>query len=621
MRRRRRLPFGAEVAPELAGTRFRLWAPAARQVEVWLEGPGYALEMERDGAGWASVTTDAAPAGTSYRYRIDGDLRVPDPASRFQPRDVHGPSEVVDPGAYQWGDASWTGLPAERLVFYELHVGTFTREGTFAAVAERLDHLVALGVTAIELMPIADYPGRRGWGYDGVLWFAPKASYGRPEDLKALVDACHARGLAVVLDVVYNHFGPDGNYLARYAPAFFSRRHRTPWGDAINFDGPGADVVRTFVIENALYWLEEYHMDGLRLDAVHAIADGSTPDILVELARAVDAGPGRTRSVHLVLENAGNQARYLDTDPETGRRLYRAQWNDDVHHALHVLLTGELGGYYADYERPLTALGRCLTEGFAYQGAWSAYRGRARGEPSAGLPPTAFVAFLQNHDQVGNRAFGERLDALARPAATRAATALLLLAPSPPLLFMGQEWQATEPFLFFADLGPSLADAVREGRRREFARFPAFADPEARARIPDPQAPETHARCVLDWTALNRPAHAESLRFHRELLELRHRVIVPLLAGEAVPRAQWRALGETALESEWTFSAGAVLRLVANLGVAPVSHPGPGREWGRRLYALGLSKPTWEALPPWSVAVYLADADRSSSPRTGGGPA
>ena len=606
MRRRRWLPFGAELTPE-GGTRFRVWAPAARHVEVRLEASGRLLPMERDEAGWTTLVTDAAPAGTRYRYRIDGELLVADPASRFQPDDVHGPSEVVDPHAYEWADAGWTGLPAERLVFYELHVGCFTREGTFAAVRERLDHLVELGVTAIELMPVADFPGRRGWGYDGVSWFAPDATYGWPEDLKALVDACHARGLAILLDVVYNHFGPEGNYLGRYAPAFFNPRHRTPWGDAINFDGPGADVVRAFVIENALYWLEEFHLDGLRLDAVHAIADGSTPDVLVELARAVHAGPGQARSLHLVLENDRNQARYLEPDPVCGRRLYRAQWNDDVHHALHVLLTGERGGYYADYEPSLPALGRCLTEGFAYQGDWSTYRGRPRGEISAGLTPTAFVAFLQNHDQVGNRAFGQRLDVLAPPEAVRVATAILLLAPSLPLLFMGQEWGAREPFLFFADLGPELAPAVREGRRREFARFPEFADPAARERIPDPQAPETQARCVLDWTAVTRAPHAERLRFHRELLGLRHRVIVPLLAGEVAPRAQWKAVGEAALEVAWVFPRGSVLRLVANLGAAPVAHQGPPAEWGRSVYALALPTPTWDALPPWSVAFYLRE--------------
>ncbi|MBI3078631.1 MAG: malto-oligosyltrehalose trehalohydrolase [Deltaproteobacteria bacterium] len=603
------MPFGAQLEAD-AGTRFRLWAPGARRVELWLEQPGRALPMARDAAGWATVVTREAPPGTWYRFRIDGDLLVPDPASRFQPEDVHGPSEVVDPLAYDWSDSAWAGVPAERLVFYELHVGTFTPEGTFTAATARLDHLADLGVTAVELMPVADFPGRWAWGYDGVLPFAPDSRYGQPEALKGFVEGCHGRGLAVFLDVVYNHFGPEGNYLSRYAPAFFSACHRTLWGDGVNFDGPGSEVVRAFVVHNALYWLEEFHLDGLRLDAVHAIRDGSSPDILEELARAVHAGPGRRRRVHLVLENDDNAARYLERDPAGRPLLYQAQWNDDLHHALHVLLTGDRGGYYADYERPLWALGRCLTEGFAYQGEWSAYRGRRRGEPSRGLPPTAFVGFLQNHDQVGNRAFGERLTDLAGAEAVRAATAVLLLAPALPLLFMGQEWAAPEPFLFFSDLGPDLASAVAEGRRREFAGFPEFADPATRERIPDPQALGTRQRSVLNWTTASRPAHQGWLDFHRTLLRIRQREIVPLLAEEAVPSRRWTALSESALEAEWAFPSNRVLRLVANLGPAPVAHGGPRPDWGHCLYALALPEAGWQELLPWSAACYLRATDR-----------
>ena len=336
------MPFGAEVRED-GTTRFRLWAPGARQVDLWLEEPGRAVAMPRDAGGWAEYVTREAPPGTRYRYRIDGELLVPDPAARFQPGDVHGASEVVDPLAHAWTDTAWIGLPPERLVFYELHVGAFSPAGTYAGVAERLDHLVSLGVTALELMPLADFPGRRGWGYDGVLLYAPEARYGRPGDLKALVDAAHARGVAVFLDVVYNHFGPEGNYLHRYAPDFFNARHQTPWGDGVNYDGPGSEVVRAFMIHNALYWIEEYHLDGLRLDAVNAIADGSRRHLLAELARAVADGPGRERRVHLVLENGANEARYMRR-AAGGRPLYQAQWNDDVHHALHVLLTGESGG-------------------------------------------------------------------------------------------------------------------------------------------------------------------------------------------------------------------------------------------------------------------------------------
>jgi malto-oligosyltrehalose trehalohydrolase len=602
------MPFGAEVRED-GTTRFRLWAPGARQVELWLEESRRAVAMPRDAGGWAEYVTREAPAGTRYRYRIDGELLVPDPAARFQPGDVHGASEVIDPLAYPWADAGWTGLPPERLVFYELHVGAFTAAGTYAAVAERLDHLVSLGVTAIELMPLADFPGRWGWGYDGVLLFAPEASYGRPEALKVLVDAAHARGLGVFLDVVYNHFGPEGNYLHRYAPDFFNARHQTPWGDGINYDGPGSEVVRAFVIHNALYWIEEYHLDGLRLDAVNAIVDESMAHLLVELGRAVADGPGRDRPVHLVLENGANESRYLRRGRPGGRPAYQAQWNDDVHHALHVLLTGETGGYYADYQPPLPHLGRCLTEGFAFQGEPSRYRQGLRGEASADLPPTAFVGFLQNHDQVGNRALGERITQLAAASAVRAATAVLLLAPAPPLVFMGEEWAAPQPFLFFSDLGPDLGPLVAEGRRREFARFPEFARPAVRERIPDPQAETTFRRSVLDWDRVHAAGHRDWLAFHRALLALRAQAIAPLLAGEPVPEASWKGLGDTALEVVWRFPA-ATLRLIANLGAAAVPHDGPGADWGRRLYALDLPAPTWSALPPWSVAFYLAGARR-----------
>jgi malto-oligosyltrehalose trehalohydrolase len=606
-RRAHRMPFGATVRED-GTTAFRLWAPGAERVELWLEEPGRALPMSRDAGGWAEHVTREAPAGSRYRYRVDGELLVPDPAARFQPGDVHGASEVIDPLAYAWGDGAWRGLPAERLVFYELHVGTFTPAGSFAGVLERLDHLAALGVTAVELMPLADFPGRRGWGYDGVLLFAPESGYGRPEDLKALVDAAHQRGLAVFVDVVYNHFGPEGNYLHRYAPGFFTPRHRSFWGDGINYDGPGSEVVRAFMIHNALYWLEEFHLDGLRLDAVNAIVDDSPTHLLLELGRAVATGPGRERPVHLVLENGANEARYLERAP--GRRpLYQAQWNDDVHHALHVLLTGEAGGYYEDYQPPLPHLGRCLTEGFAFQGERSTYRGDLRGQPSAHLPPTSFVSFLQNHDQIGNRALGERVTALASPEAVRAATAILLLAPALPLLFMGEEWGAPEPFLFFTDLGSDLGPSVAEGRRREFARFPEFASPAVRERIPDPQAPATFDRSVMDWTRLAEPGHREWLAFHRGLLQLRAEAIVPLLADEPVPAADWKAVGEAALEVSWDFPRGQ-LRLAANLGAAATPHPGPSPGWGRRLYALRLPEEAWTQLPPWSVAVYLAGARR-----------
>ncbi len=566
--------------------------------------------MELDGGGWARIETDRAKAGARYRYRIDGRTLVPDPASRFQPLDVHGPSEVIDPEEFEWTDDDWTGLSWEAVVFYELHVGTFTPDGTFTAAASRLDYLVDLGATAVQLMPIADFPGRWNWGYDGVLPFAPDGRYGRAEDLKAFVQACHARGLAIFLDVVYNHFGPEGNYIGLYAPQFFSSTHRTPWGDAINFDGPGSEVVRRFLTENALFWLNEYHLDGLRLDAVHAIRDRSPVHILTEIARAVHTGPGASRLVYLVLENDGNEARYLRPD-STGRRLYAGQWNDDIHHALHVLATGESAGYYADYRDPIGALTRCLTEGFAYQGDYSPYRGRARGEPSADVPLTAFVSFLQNHDQIGNRAFGERITTLAGEPAVRAATALLLLAPSPPLLFMGQEWAAREPFQFFSDFGPELGPRVARGRREEFARFPAFSDPERRELIPNPQEEETVGRSRLRWDALIEPEHRGWWEWIRRLLRLRRREIVPRLTAADLVKARAIRLGGSGFTVEWSLARGATLRLVANLGPSPLSG---GLRWGdpgRCLFVLEPS-PAAGPLAPWHVAYYLSEPGRAA---------
>ena len=427
---------------------------------------------------------------------------MPDPASRQQAEDVHGPSVVVDPRSYPWRTGNWRGRPWHEAVLYELHVGAFSASGDFDGVLHKLDWLERLGVTAIELMPIADFAGRRNWGYDGVLPFAPDRAYGASDSLKALIDAAHERGLMMFLDVVYNHFGPEGNYLGRYAPQFFTDRHQTPWGSAIDYTRP---VVRDFFIHNALYWLEEFRFDGLRLDAVHAIADDSSTHILTELAHRVRGACGPDRHVHLVLENDANQVKLL------GRPHYDAQWNDDFHHASHVVLTREAEGYYVDYQRdPLQALGRALAEGFVFQGETSLHRdGAARGEPTRDLPLDAFVAFLQNHDQVGNRAFGERLAQLVRPELLKAAASILLLSPQVPLLFMGEEWASAKPFQFFCDFGGELAQAVRDGRRREFAKFPAFADPGVRDRIPDPNDVATFERSKLDWAEADRDSHAD----------------------------------------------------------------------------------------------------------------
>ena len=553
---RHSMPFGAECLAR-GGVRFRLWAPGAKQVDLVIGQKTAPMEPRAD--GWYELTDAGAGPGTLYRYRIDGELLVPDPASRFQPQDVDGPSEVVNPAAYKWGDHAWNGRPWNEAVIYELHVGTFSTEGTYAGALKKLPQLVELGITAIELMPLADFAGKRNWGYDGVLPYAPDSAYGKPAELKALIDAAHARGLMVFLDVVYNHFGPKGNYLPRYAPQFFTDKHHTPWGAAIDF---GNEVVRQYFVHNVLYWLNEYRFDGLRFDAVHAIIDESPRHILQEIREAAPAGK------HLVLENDANQARYI------GPGKYTAQWNDDSHHAYHVLATGESDGYYVSYaDAPARHLARCLAEGYAYQGEVSPFSKEARGEPSKHLPPSCFIDFLQNHDQVGNRAFGERLTQLSDERRLRCLTAIQLLAPPPPLLFMGEEWGCQQPFLFFCDFEGELGEAVRKGRREEFARFASF-----KGEIPDPLAQDTFKQCVLDWKARD-PGW---LAHYKKLLQLRARAIAPRKFGSGT----YRMLGERAFEVRWD-----KLVLIANCGDQPVqvkdapkaaplwSNGDPGKPW------------------------------------------
>jgi maltooligosyltrehalose trehalohydrolase len=608
MKRNHAMPFGAECRED-GSVRFRLWAPELQRVEVSLEDKNSrTLSLVRHDGGWFELVTREACAGTRYSFQIDKRLKVPDPASRFQPFDVSGPSEVVNPSAFDWQDEEWRGLPWEETVIYELHVGTFTREGTFAALQQKLDRLVELGVTALELMPLSDFPGKRNWGYDGVLPYAPDSSYGTPEELKSLIQGAHQRGLMVFLDVVYNHFGPEGNYLREYSPEFFTHRHRTPWGDAVNFDGRGSRVVRDFFIHNALYWLEEYHFDGLRLDAVHAIVDDSVPDILIELAETVRKTFTDKRYVHLVLENYDNAARYLDRDSKASARWYDGQWNDDIHHVLHVLITGERDGYYSDYShQPIQKLGRCLTEGFAYQGDRSEYHQAVRGEISSQLPPTAFVSFLQNHDQVGNRAFGERITSLADEQAVKAAVAILLLAPSPPLLFMGEEFATRTPFLFFCDFDGKLAADVTQGRRAEFAGFRQFRSREMRERIPDPNSELTFIRSKIDWEILQAEENQERLRFYRTLLALRKKEIVPLLHCVKT-RADFRTDAQGVITVEWRL-ADAVLSLVANLSSAAAA--AIPRPCGRGIYvssslSVDLDRGQKQIeMPAWSVAWFL----------------
>lgn len=593
LRRSHSMRFGAQTGAN--GVRFRLWAPNQDGIVLRIEGEAEPRAMRILGDGWHELEVREAGPGSLYQYGLPDGLRVPDPASRFQPRDVHGPSEVVEPSAYRWNDAGWRGRPWEQCVLYELHVGAFTSEGTFAAAAAKLNELADLGITAIELMPVADFPGLRNWGYDGVLLFAPDSSYGRPEDLKALVDAAHCRDIMVFLDVVYNHFGPDGNYLPTYAP-IFNDKHNTPWGAAVNFDGSGSAAVREFVIDNAAYWIEEYHLDGLRLDAVHAIMDHSQSHLLDEIAATVRSAAG-DRQVHLMLENEENQVSRLARRGDGRPVSYTAQWNDDVHHVLHTAASGDSAGYYVDYAGNTEKLGRALAEGFAFQGEMMPYRGHARGERSALLPPTAFVAFIQNHDQVGNRAFGDRITSFSPREAVRAVAAIYLLSPQIPMLFMGEEWAAAQPFPFFCDFEPELAEAVRNGRRAEFARFPEFQDPESRERIPDPTAPETFLSAKLDWEGAGRGVHADWRDWYRRVLALRHAEIIPSLQGIGGHAGRYEIVGRQAVQVRWRLGDGSVLALAANLKAE--HQEGFGENAGRVLWTEGSANEG--RLAPWSV--------------------
>jgi malto-oligosyltrehalose trehalohydrolase len=591
--RRHDMPFGAVYAP--SGTLFRLWAPRCDRVELEIDGASPAA-MERDDNGWHRALIPAAP-GTRYRFHLPDGTAVPDPASRHLPEGVHGWSELIDPEAHAWRDGDWTGRPWREAVIEEIHVGTFTPEGTFRAAADRLEHLAALGITAVQLMPVGDFAGERNWGYDGVQPYAPARCYGRPDDLKAFVERAHGAGLMVFLDVIYNHFGPDGNYLPAMAPVF-TEKHRSPWGAGVNYDDAGSEWVRAFAIHNALYWLEEYNLDGLRLDAIHAIEDDGPVHLVDELAARVRAAFPH-RPVHLIVENEENEARRLE---RTGGfpLIFTAQWNDDVHHVLHTAVTGETGGYYADYANDTDRLGRALAEGFAFQGEEMAYRGSARGEPSGHLPPTAFVAFLQNHDQIGNRAFGDRLSTAILPEAIRAATAAVMLSPQIPMLFQGEEWGALEPFPFFCDFHGELADAVREGRRKEFARFPGFHDPARRAEIPDPNAEATFRSAKLDWTAPERQPHAARLDWMRRLIAVRRLEIVPRLAGIEGGGA-YEVLESRAVALRWRLGDGSRYRMIANFSADEVAHEVRPEE--RIIWAEGTAGPAF--LGPWTVLFTL----------------
>lgn len=500
--------------PEADGIHFSVWAPEKRSVEVVLESSGDATSMQPTTNGFFEAYVEALAPGARYRYRVDGEQLFPDPASRFQPEGVHGPSQIVDPSSYRWTDDGWSGVPLDEMVMYELHIGTFTPEGTFHGTRERLPYLRDLGINAIELMPVADFPGRWNWGYDHAALFAPSRAYGEPDDLRRLVDAAHGLGMAVILDVIYNHFGPDGAYAAAFAP-FFTDKHHTPWGMAINLDDRHSRGVRDFFIDNARHWLDEYHIDGLRLDATHALIDDSETHFLAELSdavKAIEAGPRR----YLIAEDHRNLNTVIRPRVERGYGI-DGVWADDLHHLIRNRTAGDREAYYANFDGATTEdIARTIRRGWFYEGQPARTTGRPRGTDPTGLRLEQFVVFVQNHDQVGNRPLGNRLSDDIPLNLYRAVSALLLFLPETPLLFMGQEWAATSPFLFFTDHNEQLGKAVTKGRRQEFKEFKGF-DGE----VPDPQAPSTFERSRLRWSELEQDPHRGVLAMYRDLLARR----------------------------------------------------------------------------------------------------
>lgn len=544
-------PLGA--VPGDDGTRFTVWAPNAADLALLIDGHSdEPIPFEKDERGYHTLTTSKAPAGTRYRLEVNGEARFPDPASRFQPEGVHGPSEVVDLAAHRRQDASWKGIPLEQMVIYELHLGTFTPEGTLGAAADRLEYLQDLGINTVELMPVADFPGDRNWGYDHAALFAPSRSYGRPEDLQQFVDRAHNLGIAVILDVIYNHFGPDGAYAAALAP-FFTERHHTPWGLAMNLDDEQSAGVRHFFVDNALYWLRDYHLDGLRLDATHALIDDSEEHFLAELRRAVDALDGVRRV--LIAEDHRNLKRVLEPVADGGYGI-DAVWADDIHHLLRHQTAGDEEAYYVDYkDTTLNEIARTINRGWYFDGTVDPHTERERGTDPTGLRPEQFVFCIQNHDQIGNRPLGNRLSDDVDPATYRALSALLLFLPQTPMLFMGQEWTASTPFLFFTDHEEELGRAVTQGRRNEFKGFGGFGGD-----VPDPQAEDTFLDSKLDWEERLRPPHSDVHRLYRDLLKFRRTLSGPcradVLDGQVLRVKRKGATMLVALKADASCSAG-----------------------------------------------------------------
>lgn len=562
----RRLPIGAERAPE-GGVHFRVWSPGKRRVAVVVDGTESALERDADGY-WAGLVPDAR-IGSRYRFRLDDGDPLPDPASRWQPDGPHGDSVVVDPGAYAWGDASWRGPEHRGMVLYELHVGTFTPEGTWRAAMAKLPLLADVGVSCIEMMPVAEFPGRFGWGYDGVDLFAPTRLYGTPDDLRAFVDEAHRLGMGVILDVVYNHVGPDGNWLPSYAKEYFSERHHTDWGDSLNFDGERAEPVREFVTCNARYWVDEFHFDGLRLDATQNIYDDTRPHIMAKIADAVrDAAHGRR--TYVVGENEPQETSLLREAADEGCAL-DALWNDDWHHSANVALRGRDEAYYTDYRGRPQEFVSAAKYGFLYQGQWYRWQSKRRGTSTRGIVSSRLVNFLENHDQIANSGLGWRVQYCTSPSRLRAMTALLLLGPQTPMLFMGQEFNASAPFRYFADHEPQLARMVDEGRRREVSQFPSLALPALQERLTRPHEARTFEECRLDWRERERNAPVVAL--HRDLIRLRRDDPV-FAAAHEVP-LDGAVLGDDAFALRWFTDHGADRLLVVNLGRTLHLDPAP----------------------------------------------
>ncbi len=590
LRRRHTQPFGAEYT-EGVGTRFRFFGPAVNAVRLAIVGRE-ALTMQSDGHGWHELTVADAGPGTRYRYVLPDGMDVPDPASRFQPEDVAGPSEVIDPAAYAWKASDWNGRPWAEAVLYELHIGTFTPEGTFEAAARKLDDLAALGVTAIELMAIADFAGTRGWGYDAVLLYAPDSAYGRPEALKAFVEAAHERGIMVLLDVVYNHFGPEGNYLPLYFPQIFSKDHQTAWGPALNFDGECSREAREFILQNALFWLEEYNMDGLRLDAAHAIIDNGPKHILDELAERVHAF-SQGRHLHLIREDENNIATKLVREGDGCLTCYTAQWNHDIDHLLGAGFMGGFDDRKADDKGETDRLGKALAEGFVI----AAQEHGAEFEAGCHVPPNAFISFLQSHDLVGNRIFGERVTSLLPREVVRALVSVALLLPQAPMLFMGEEWGASSPFPYFCDFHGDLSEAVQKGRCEQISKLPGVSQEDLK-NAPNCQAESTFRSAQLRWEEAGEPEHAAWLGLYKALLRVRRERVEPLLRGLCGRCGRYQVLGPGGLRIEWTLCEGVKLYLAVNLWHQ--TRTGFGESVGEVIWSEGPAE-TGDELGAWSV--------------------